>query len=236
MKESLLFLGRFVLVAGVLYGLWQGLSPFYLGLVVPVVNGFFVALDLPVELQRFGQSLLLVYERSSGSVFRLEARSYEAVYLNIIAATALLAATPHKSINWKLRWIGGVLLLLWGTHVASFFIGAHIAIWNYIYSIPPSQSQGELMLEFRLHFPFSHKEWYTSILAQWNIWGRYSIVIGTWFFALRREIVDWALGVSTKQVAVPMERVSQWRHKSLRKKVVMPKNKKMSRLGKAPHF
>ena len=224
MRGPLLFLGRFVLISGAIYGLWQGLSPFYLGLVAPVVNGFFAALDLPVELQRFGQSMLLAYERTDGSMLRLKAHSYEAVYLNIIAATALLAATPHKSPEWKFRWIGGVLLLLWGTHVASFFMGGYIAIWDYAYSIPPSRSQGELMVEFRAHFSFEHKEWYTLVLDQWNIWGRYAIVIGIWFFALRREIVGWTLDFSQQQIAVPLERMHQWGHKSLKKQAHVPKD------------
>ncbi len=144
MRESLFFLGRFALVAGALYGLWQGLSPFYLSMVVPVVNGLFAALDLPVELQRFGQSLLLAYERPSGSQLRLEARSYEAVYFNIIAATALLAATPHKLLDWKLRWIAGVLLVLWATHIASFYMSAYVAIWKYAFSIPPLAQPGRV--------------------------------------------------------------------------------------------
>jgi len=229
LNAPLFFLGRFALIAGVLYGLWQGLSPFYLSLVAPAVNGLFAALDLPVELQRFGQSLLLAYERSNGSMLRLKAHSYESIYLNIIAATALLAATPHKSLGWKFRWIGGVLLLLWGTHVASFFMGGYIAIWNYVYSIPPSRSQGELMIEFRAYFPFEHKEWYSLVLAQWNIWGRYAVVIGAWFFALRREIVGWALDFSHQQIAVPLEHVQQWRHKSLKKQKDVPKNIRMRR-------
>lgn len=230
MRESLLFSGRFALIAGVLYGLWQGLSPFYLSLVVPAVNGLFAALDLPVELQRFGQSLLLAYERSNGGMLRLKAHSYEAVYLNIIAATALLAATPHKSLHWKLRWIGRVLLLLWATHVSSFFMGAYVAIWKYVYSLPPSQSQGELMVEFRPYFSFEHKQWYTMALAQWNIWGRYAVVIGTWFFALRREIVDWTFDFSHQQIAVPLARLHQWQHKSLKKQASVPKKRRMRRI------
>lgn len=229
MSGPLLFLARFVAMAGLLFGLWQLVSPLYVALLEPAVNALFNAWSLPVQLQLHGKALVLAYERLDGSMLRLQAHSYEAVYLNIIAATALLAVSPQKGIRWKIRWIGGILLLLWATHVTSFFIGSYIAIWDYINAMPPTRMRGDLMVEFRTHFPVEHKAWYSAILAQWNIWGRYALVVGAWFFALRREIVSWTFGFSHKQIALPLERLYQWRHKSLKKQDSAPKNTRMRR-------
>jgi hypothetical protein len=89
--------------------------------------------------------------------------------------------------------------------------------------------RGDLMVEFRAHFSAERKVWYSAILAQWNIWGRYALVVGVWFFALRRETVTWRLGFSHKQIALPVHRLYQWRDKSLKKQDSVPKNKRMRR-------
>lgn len=219
LNGPLLFFARFVFIAGALYGLWQILSPLYVSLVMSATNELFSGLELPVQLQRFGHRLVFAYQRTSGIMLRLEAHQYEAIYLNTIAAIALLGATPKQSIEWKFRWICKILPFLWATHVATFFMGGYIAIWDYAHSIPPSQSQGELIVEFSAYFPFEHKLWCTALLGQWNIWGRYAVVVGGWFFALRRELVGQTIGFLQQQIGG----VHQLHNKSLIKKGVVPK-------------
>ncbi len=223
LNGPLLFFARFVFIAGALYGLWQILSPLYISLVMSAANELFSGLELPVQLQRFGHSLVFAYQRTSGIMLRLEAHQYEAIYLNTIAAIALLGATPKQSLEWKFRWVCKILPFLWATHVATFFMGGYIAIWDYAHSIPPSQSQGELIVEFSAYFPFEHKLWCTALLGQWNIWGRYAVVVGGWFFALRRELVGQTIDFLQQQIGVPTREVHQLHNKSLIKKGVVPK-------------
>jgi hypothetical protein len=229
MSASLLFLAPFLAVAGLLFGCWSWISPLYMESILPAVNALFTVVALPVQLELHETALVFAYERSAGSMLRLQMHSYEAVYFNIIPAVALLATVSHKRIAWRLGWIGLAVLLLFGTHVASFFVSAHIALWDYVHSLAPTRFRGDLIVGLGAWFPTEQYALYSSALAQWNIWGRYAFVLGIWFFALRQEIVLWARDMADKQVAFPTEKLYHWRHKSLKKQESVPNNIKVKR-------
>ena len=206
MRNALLFLGRFLVMAGLLYGAWENFSPIYLSAVVPTVNALFSALQLPVQLELRGSLLLLAYRLGEGGL-RLQAHDYDVIYLNLITATALLAASPGKPIIWKFKWTGAVLVLLWITHVASFYISGQIAIWQYLQGLPAGSERELLAARVQAHFSLERQRLLTLLLAQWNIWGRYALAVGVWFFALRREIADPLAGTDRRPSGWPLFRV-----------------------------
>jgi len=189
MRGALTFLGKFLVIAGLLYGVWELLAPFYLAMVAPTVNALFTLLQLPVQLELRGGILLLVYSLG-GAPLRLEMQGYDIVYLNLIAATALLAASPGKSLGWKLKWMGTVLVALWATHVVSFFINGQIAVWQYLEGGGTLQGREALLANAQEYFPLARRQILAQVLAQWNIWGRYALAVGVWFWAFHKEIID----------------------------------------------
>ena len=203
MRGALTFLGKFLVIAGLLYGVWELLAPFYLAMVAPTVNALFTLLQLPVQLELRGGILLLVY-RLGGAPLRLEVQGYDIVYLNLITATALLAASPGKSFGWKLRWMGTVLVALWATHVASFFINGQIAIWQYLEGV---QGQETLLASAREHFPLARRQILAQLMAHWNIWGRYALAVGVWFWAFHREIAERIPEMDRERSILPLVNV-----------------------------
>lgn len=228
MRNALFFLGKFVVISGLFYGVWEILAPFYLTLVVPVVNALFSGLQLPVQLELRGSILLLIYQQGGGWL-RLQAHDYDIIYLNLIAATALLAASPGQSVAWKLRWAGAVLVLLWTTHVASFFIGGQIAIWEYLDGMPATLEKAALVEQMQVHFSLERRELLTALLAQWNIWGRYALAVGIWFVALRREISGWSVEFFQEPLGQSPAKVYRFRFSAPAKQRQKAKQTKLKR-------
>ena len=184
MRAALGLFGVFVLISSLLYGTWGHTSQFYLEGVIPFVNLVFVWCDLPVVLERRDELLLLAYGRAAGGTLRLEALDYHTIYLNLIAGTALIAASPGRRLRWKIGWTLRIFIFLWATHIASFFAGGYIAIWDYMGSLPQGAARSALQLEFAWVFPQATKDLCTQLLSLWNVWGRYALCLGMWFFAL----------------------------------------------------
>lgn len=185
MKRSLTILSIFVLVSSLAFSVWEQCSDLYLAQVVPAVNFLFGLADLPVELEQRTALLLLVYQQADGSLLKLRALDYDVVYLNLIVGFSLCVVFPARGWEWRLRWIIALLVALWVTHVASFFTGGYIAIWDYINTLPQGLEKNAL-LEFAQVFPQERKNFYAYALALWNSWGRYALCLAM-FFALREE-------------------------------------------------
>jgi len=109
MSPPLLFLVRFLAVAGLLFGCWPWISPLYIGGILPMANALFAAAALPVQLELHETVLVFAYEHSAGSMLRLQMHSYESVYFNVIPLVALFATAPDKRFFWKLAWVGAAL-------------------------------------------------------------------------------------------------------------------------------
>ena len=70
MSLPLLFLVRFLAVAGLLFGCWPWISPLYIGGILPMANALFAAAALPVQLELHETVLVFAYEHSAGSMLR----------------------------------------------------------------------------------------------------------------------------------------------------------------------
>lgn len=179
LREPLVFLGLFLLVASLSFLLREVISAVYLPAVVPVVNWLFEVSRLPVEFERQDHVLLLVYRE-----FGLQFRVHDIVYQNMMVAVALFAATPGQSLRWKVRWIAGVVVLLWTTHVFSLYTGGHTIVWDYLESLPPEQQQGLLPKVAEVFSP--ERDWlFSRLFGVWHTWGRPTLALLVWFFAAR---------------------------------------------------
>ena len=185
LKKSLTILAVFVLVSSLAFSIWEHFSVLYLAQVAPAVNYLFALSDLPVALEQRQDLLLLVYRQADGSLLRLSALDYHVIYLNLVVGLALFAAFPARGWQWRLRWMFTLLVVLWMTHVGSFFSGAYIAIWDYISTLPHGLEK-DALVEFAQVFPLERKNFYSRVLALWNAWGRYALCLAM-FFSLRPE-------------------------------------------------
>ena len=204
MRGCLLFLGRFVLVSSAAFCLWEGLSQLYVATVVPAANLLNRCADLPVELQnRGGGVVLYCYRLLDGSVIRLQAHDHDAIYLNSIVVAALFLATP-AAWSWRWRWIARLWVFLWITHVASFFMGSSIAIWDFAWTQPAAQ-RSELIAEFGRAFPLETRQFTLRLLELWNVWARYGIGLAVWYVAVRRE-ADFARVLALRSLVMARTR------------------------------
>lgn len=191
MTATLLFLARFVTVAGLLYGVWPVLAPAYLASIAPVVSGLCRLAQLPVQLEVHGRALVVAYTLGE-TTLRLEVQQYQVACLNLIAALSLVAATPSRSWGWRLRWAVGVTGVLWLTHVAGFLAEAQIAVWRYLDSLPDGPDRWILAQAAQIHFVRGWTDLVAQGVARWNLWGRYAVPLALWFTAVRREVLAWS--------------------------------------------
>lgn len=198
MTSALFFLMRFTAVAGLLYGVWPVLAPVYLATVTPVVNGICDLAHLPVQLEVRGQALVVVYALG-GTVLRLEAQQYQAACLNLIAALALVTATPSRSPGWRLQWAAGVVGILWLTHVIGFLAETQIAVWRYLDGLPAGPDRGALAQAAQAHLARGWAELVAQAASRWNLWGRYAVPLALWFASVRGEVAAWSAGVNPAQ-------------------------------------
>ena len=185
MSSCLGFLVRFVAASSAAFCLWEIFSKWYLHTVVPVANSLLATVQLPVQLEQRAGLLLYVYTRVDGSILRVQALDYDSVYLNLIAVASLFVATPGARIKWKLKWIGAVWVFLWATHVASFYAGGQIAIWQYLTAVNGLGST--LATEMARFFPPTRQHSVGRILELWNVWARYAFGLGVWYLAFRHR-------------------------------------------------
>ena len=188
MRKSLAFLARFVLASSVSFCLWEAVSDRYLSTVVPATNWLLGQWKMPLALEQRQSLLLYVYERAGGGTLKLQAVDYDSVYLNLIAVASLFAATPNRELKWKLGWTFSVWIFLWATHVASFSLGGHVAIWEYLRSVPSSPEMTLLTAEMSHNFSPGHNQAAVRLLELWNMWARYGLAIGVWYLATKGQL------------------------------------------------
>jgi len=183
MTAGLAFFARFVLVSSLAFWVWGSVSGHYLATLVPAVNGAYAACGLPVTLDLRGGDLVFLYDRLGGGVLKLQALGHESVYLNLVAAISLLAATANRSLRWMAGWMGLAAALLWLTHVGSFFAAGQIAVWEYAGSLGPAE-RAALIHDVGFLLPYERSLWLQRGLELWNVWSRYAVGTGLWFLAV----------------------------------------------------
>ena len=180
MTASLHFLLRFVAASSLGMGLWLWCGVDYLGLVTPAVNILALWLDAPFQLMLEGERVLYAYYPVEGRSFRVMATGQESIYLNLVPFGAVFAAIPGRSASWRLGWAGVALGLLWMSHISSFYVGGHVALWQFAQSGPQALSLAQPLAPW---LPASRGQLYLDVLRTWNLWGRYGLCVLMWIVA-----------------------------------------------------
>jgi hypothetical protein len=194
LREPILFLARFAIVAGVLYLFRGEVSRLYLSLVTAPAN-WLLGGDGGVIYSRQGHELSLVY-RELGLRFAV----HDIIYQNLLVTLALFAATRAKWI-WKLKWGSVAVLALWASHVVSLFLGGHVIIWDFLWNLP-MDARAELLPRVVARFPMERDWLFSRLFGLWHTWGRQSLALTVWALAalplLRRvsraDVPDAAAG------------------------------------------
>lgn len=184
LREPLWFLVRFALVVGVLYLLRAQISTLYLALVTPPAN--WLLGDMGATYVRQGHELSLVY---GGLGLRFTV--HDVIYQNLLVAVALFGATRANWV-WKLKWGGVAVFTLWVSHVASLFLGGHVIVWDFLWSLP-MDVRAELLPRVAERFP-QERDWLLSrLFGLWHTWGRQSLALAIWGLAslpVLQEMLD----------------------------------------------
>jgi len=181
--QPLAYLARYVLATSLLFSAWSFMGPLYLELVTPAVNALAALTDQPFAMEWKADHLLYRFRPSTGADFRLEAIDHGAVYLNLVTVLALLTATPGTHLRWHFRWVATACVLLWTTHVLSFFLGGPVALWQFSATGPAAAG---LVAPLSTAIPSEQAAWLYDVLEIWGIWGRYGLCLGIWWLAALR--------------------------------------------------
>ena len=187
LRDPLLFLGRFLLASSLLFLAWNLLSSSYFATVIPAVNGLFSLDGSFIRLEQSRQTLLLVYRGVEGTHLRLQFTGHEMVYLNTVAGMAVFAAIPAFRTDWRLRWVAGVAALFWLMHVFSFYMGGHIAFWDYCAQLPVEKMR-ELSTTGKEGFSPGVEWIFRSLFGLWSTWGGPALIVTLWLFATQHYL------------------------------------------------
>lgn len=170
-RGPLAFLVRFAVVAGVLYALRDDLARAYLAVVAPPANWLLGGGG--VAYVREGGQLALVY-RQLGLRFAV----HDIVYQNALVAVALFAATA-AGWRWRLGWGALTLVALWATHVVCLYLGGHVIVWDFLWSLPP-EARADLLPRVAQRFP-AERDWlFSRLFGLWHTWGRSALPLLIW--------------------------------------------------------
>jgi hypothetical protein len=186
LREPLVFLIRFSVVAGVLYLLRTEISRVYLSLVTAPAN-WLIGEDSGAVYLREGHELSILY-RQLGLRFAV----HDIIYQNLLVALALFAAT-RADWMWRLKWGGVAVVALWATHVVSLFLGSHVIVWDFVWSLP-ADIRAELLPRVAARFPVEQDWLFSRLFGVWHTWGRQSLALAVWVLAAMPMLRRWQAG------------------------------------------
>ena len=135
LQRPLRFLGLFALVLALSLPAWEVLSGLYLAAVVHGANAALALLHVPLRVPG--------------------AADAASAYPGVAGAATLFLVTPRRSLGWRLRWLGGLLGLLFLLHAGLLSAEVrHLAL----------ATDDDLPLAVRLG-----RRWGTSLLVVW-VW------------------------------------------------------------------
>jgi hypothetical protein len=178
MKESAAFLARFSLWACLSFAVWEAVGSRYVDLVAPATNALSSLSGVPVHLDRQGEMVLHAVSPPGGRSFRVQAQAHSSIYLNLVVAVSLFGATIGRRPGWPWAWAGAALVLLWASHVVSFYLSGQIAAWHVAGADPRI---ADLVQQLSPFVPKDRAELLLRILEQWNMWARYGLPLAVWF-------------------------------------------------------
>jgi len=187
---ALPLLGGFTLVAGLLLLTWSNLSSFYLATLTPLVNSLLRFEHLPFAFESQDHGLLLACRLPDGALRRFQFSGPEMACLATVGAAALFAATPGFGVRWKIRWLAGVMALFWVIDALVLYAGAHIAFLEYLDTLSPQPRRQ--LLEESGRLASDRREFFTSLVGLWSVWGSPTLLLGVWFCAARCRLLPLA--------------------------------------------
>ena len=152
-----LFLVTFALLAAAVLPAWQALGPVYGHGLTWLVRSGCSLLGLPISLGA-----------TSGSA--------EMINPGLVAGIALFGATPSRDLAWKLKWIGGLVLVLTFAHAVLLVAQVHATIAVMIAAADSSRAWLSTAATAQGLPGILHNAWY---------WISPMVIAGLWFTASR---------------------------------------------------
>lgn len=185
--EPARFLGRFALVALALFALWILGKPFYTATLVPPANWIMACQNLPLAFEQRGPRLLVAWRVPERRVIQLQLEGHELVYMNALAAAALLSTLPGWTPGSRARWALAVLVMLWAMHVFSFCAGGYSAVQDYVAGLSP-EKRAELCGTGWEEGSTGWAAFLTRLVGSWGIWGTAVLVLLPWMLSAWRYL------------------------------------------------
>lgn len=185
--EPARFLGRFALVALLLFALWRFGEPLYTATLVPPVNWIMAWQNLPLAFEQRGSRLLVAWRTPEHRVIQLQFKGHELVYMNALAAASLLATLPGWMPGSRARWALAVLVMLWAMHVLSLCAGGYSAVQDYVAGLP-SEKRAELRGAGWEEGSVARAVFLTRLVGSWGIWGTAVLVFLPWVLSAWRYL------------------------------------------------
>lgn len=186
--EPAKFLGRFALVALVLFLAWRYVGDLYTATLVLPANWLLAGQGLPLAFEQRGHLLLLVLSPEPARAgLQLQLKGHELVYMNALAAVALFATLPGWQPGTRLRWAMAILLLLWAMHVISLCAGGYGAVQEYLAGLPP-QRRAELLASGLAPLSGDWAALLNRLVGSWNTWGTPVLILLPWVLSAWRYL------------------------------------------------
>lgn len=174
------FLVGFGATVMILLALWHQYGHYYIATLVPLANSLIGMENLPLGLVYDGEHMAISYLDVEGQWRNGELKGHELVYLNMIAAIALIVALPGNSLKRRFVYCGCFAAFLWVTHALSLYVGAYSAIGTYLEKVSGGSAlvhgMGTLPQQWEV-FPTVRAKYAGRILGVWNAVGAPSVML-----------------------------------------------------------
>ena len=178
-SKKLLFLGEFLLIAGILYLWWDLLSVIYIYILAALLNPFCSLLEYPVALNITDGVLHFIYDGLTKTPVSFTVHDASEIYLNLILFIALWGALWWYNQKIRLKFFILGLLILYVCHgtilFAYTFSGIHVFAGNI-----QGPAREEVVALINKTFPIQLNNLLQVIVFHWNTWGWDTIPLLLW--------------------------------------------------------
>lgn len=185
--EPARFLGRFALVALILFLVWRYVEDCYIATLIPPANWLLASQGLPLAFEQRGHFLLIVYGEPTQRALQLQFKGHELVYMNTLTAAALFATLPGWRSGSRVQWAVAVLMLLWVMHMIGLCAGAYSAVQDYLDGLPPER-RAALLASGLAQFSGDQAEFFGRLVGSWGTWGTPVLVLLPWVLSAWRYL------------------------------------------------
>jgi len=181
------FLGRFALVALGLFLVWRYIEGLYTATLLPPANWILATQGLPLAFEQRHHLLLIVSREPFPEALQLQFKGHELIYMNALAAAALLATLPGWRPGQRGAWAAAILLLLWAMHAFSLYAGGYSAVRDYLDSLPAEKREA-LYGAGLAHFSAERAAFFGRLVGSWNTWGTPVLTLLPWVLSAWRYL------------------------------------------------